>query len=97
MRHAPPLRRRWFNVPPDIVELFSFYRQAGVEVIGVYAISDKGRLEIQELDLTSEDILKKFRYHRLQELNHRGEGIYFAPKTNACHMLFLDDPARLDG
>ncbi len=27
----------------------------------------------------------------------RGEGIYFAPKTDACNMLFLDDPARMDG
>jgi hypothetical protein len=84
-------------VSNDLVEIFSFYRNAGVFVIGVYAISDKGRLEIQELDLTSLGIMKKLRYHRLRELNMRGEGIYFAPKTDACNMLFLDDPVRMDG
>jgi hypothetical protein len=26
----------------DIAEIFSFYQKAGVEVIGIYAISDKG-------------------------------------------------------
>jgi len=82
----------------DIAEIFSFYQKAGVEVIGVYAISDKGRLSIQELNLASgEEILRKFRYNRLHQLNLRGEGIYFAPKTYACNMLFLDDPARLSG
>lgn len=96
-RHATPLRRRWSSVPNDLVEIFSFYRKAGVFVIGVYAISDKGRLEIQELDLTREGLMKKLRYNRLRELNMRGEGIYFAPKTDACNMLFLDDPVRLEG
>ncbi|MBM3237621.1 hypothetical protein FJZ31_15130 [Candidatus Poribacteria bacterium] len=82
----------------DIAEIFSFYQKAGVEVIGVYAISDKGRLSIQELNLASgEDILRKFRYNRLLKLNLRGEGIYFAPKTDVCNMLFLDDPASLSG
>ena len=75
----------------DIVEIFSFYRKAGVEVIGIYAISDKGRLEIQELDLTSEGIIKRFRYNRLRELSMRGEGIYFAPipKPVICFFWML--------
>jgi hypothetical protein len=80
-----------------MVDIFSFYRKAGVFVIGVYAISDKGRLEIQELDLTREGILNRLKSNRLRGLNMRGEGIYFAPKTDACNMLFLDDPLRLDG
>jgi hypothetical protein len=67
-------------------------------VIGVYAISDKGRLSIQELNLASgENIIKRLRYNRLHQLNLRGEGIYFAPKADACNMLFLDDPACLNG
>ncbi len=77
---------------------FPFTRTLGEgEVIGVYAISDKGKLEIQELNLTTRNIVGKLRSHRLRELSLRGEGIYFAPKTDACNLLMLSDPTGLEG
>ena len=80
----------------DVIKILSLYQKAGVEVVGIYAISDKGRLEIQELNLARWEIAR-LRYNRLRFLNMRGEGIYFAPKTDACNMLFLDDATRQDG
>jgi len=80
----------------DIPHLFSLYQKAGVEGIGVYAISDKGRLEVMQLNLTSGGIAR-LKLNRLKELNLRGEGIYFAPKIDTCQMLFLDEKACLYG
>lgn len=75
----------------DIIQTINHYK-GKVERIGIYAISDKGRIEVQELNLTKGGAL---RYRRLRELNKREEGIYFAPKDDLCNMLFLDDPKRL--
>jgi hypothetical protein len=74
----------------DIAQILSLYQKAGVEVLCVYAISDKGRLDVQELNLTSGGIARLKR-NRLGELNMRGEGIYFAPKidTSAINGSFL--------
>lgn len=72
----------------EMIQLLDLYRQAGTRRIGIYALGEKGRLEIQELDLFKGGIL---RYRRMRELNERGEGIYFAPK-GISGMLFLDDP-----
>jgi hypothetical protein len=76
----------------DIIQTINHYK-GNVEKIGIYAISDKGRLEVQELNLSKGGTLK---YKRLRELNRKGEGIYFAPKDDLCNMLFLDDPKHLE-
>jgi hypothetical protein len=94
IRHTPPTGGG--RMLSDIAQILSLYQKAGVEVVGIYAISDKGRLEIQELNLTHWEI-DRLRYNRLKELNMKGEGIYFAPKTDTCNLLFLDDPARFEG
>ncbi len=74
----------------DIIQIINYYKEKGkVEKIGIYAISDKGRLKIQELELNRGGVI---RYKRLKELNRKGEGIYFAPEDEYCNMLFLDDP-----
>ena len=75
----------------EMIQLLDLYRQAGTKKIGIYALGEKGRLEIQELDLTRGG---KIRFRRLRELNERGEGIYFAPK-GSCGIVFLDDPKPL--
>lgn len=76
----------------DILQTINHYK-GKVERITIYAISDKGRLTIQKLDLNRGGVV---RYRRLKELNSRGEGIYFAPEDDCCNMLLLDDPKCLE-
>ena len=77
----------------DIIQTINLYK-GNTKKIAIYAISDKGRLKIQELDLESGGAI---RTKRLKELNRKNEGIYFAPEDDYCNMLFLDDPTYLKG
>jgi hypothetical protein len=77
----------------DIIQTINLYK-GNTKKIAIYAISDKGRLKIQELDFERGGVI---RCKRLKELNRKNEGIYFAPEDDYCNMLFLDDPTCLKG
>jgi hypothetical protein len=75
----------------DIEMLLGLY--AGYEAVQLAAIRVKGRMPLQQLRLGT-PVADQLHYRQLVALNHKGEGIYFAPvitDRSRPRVLFLDD------